>query len=50
MENTAQAISEWQKIVQHSRSDLAEAQARAKEFQELYMIQFDINTKLRQEL
>lgn len=50
MENTAQAIAEWQKIVEHSRQDLSEAQTRAKEFQDLYMVQFDINTKLRKEL
>jgi len=50
MENTTQAIAEWQKIVEHSRQDLAEAQNRAKEFQDLYMVQFDINTKLRKEL
>ena len=49
-ENLNLAINEWQKIVEQDESELAEAQTRAKEFQELYMIQFDINTKLRQEL
>lgn len=50
MENINTAIAEWQKIVTQNKSDLAEAQTRAKEFQELYIVQFDINTKLRQEL
>ena len=50
MENTAQAISEWQKIVEHSHQDLKEAKERAKELQDLYLVQFDINTKLRKEL
>lgn len=50
MENTAQAIAEWQKIVERSHKDLEEAKERAKELQDLYLIQFDINTKLRQEL
>ena len=50
MENTAQAIAEWQKIVERSHMDLEEEKARAKEFQDLYMVQFDINTKLRKEL
>jgi len=50
MENTAQAIAEWQKIVERSQKDLEEEKARAKEFQDLYMVQFDINTKLRKEL
>lgn len=50
MENTAQAIAEWQKIVERSHKDLEEEKARAKEFQDLYMVQFDINTKLRKEL
>ena len=50
MENTAQAISEWQKIVERSHQDLEEAKERAKELQDLYLVQFDINTKLRQEL
>ena len=50
MENTAQAIAEWQKIVERSHKDLEEEKTRAKEFQDLYMIQFDINTKLRKEL
>lgn len=50
MENTAQAIAEWQKIVERSHKDLEEAKKRAKELQDLYLIQFDINTKLRQEL
>lgn len=30
--------------------ELNEARTSAKEFQDLYMVQFDINTKLRQEL
>src|SRR5574344_1093942 len=46
MENTAQAIAEWQKIVERSHQDLK----RAKELQDLYLVQFDINTKLRKEL
>ena len=46
MENTAQAIAEWQKIVERSHQDLKEA----KELQDLYLVQFDINTKLRKEL
>ena len=50
MENTAQAIAEWQKIVERSHQDLKEAKERAKEFQDLYLVQFDINTKLRKEL
>ena len=50
MENTAQAIAEWQKIVERSHQDLKEAKERAKELQDLYLIQFDINTKLRKEL
>ena len=50
MENTAQAISEWQKIVERSHQDLEEAKERAKELQDLYLVQFDINTKLRKEL
>lgn len=50
MENTAQAIAEWQKIVERSHKDLEEEKSRAKEFQDLYMVQFDINTKLRKEL
>ena len=50
MENTAQAIAEWQKIVEHSHQDLKEAKERAKELQDLYLVQFDINTKLRKEL
>ena len=50
MENTAQAISEWQKIVERSHQDLKEAKERAKELQDLYLVQFDINTKLRKEL
>lgn len=50
MENTAQAIAEWQKIVERSHQDLEEAKKRAKELQDLYLVQFDINTKLRKEL
>ena len=50
MENTAQAIAEWQKIVERSHQDLREAKERAKELQDLYLVQFDINTKLRKEL
>ena len=50
MENTAQAIAEWQKIVERSHQDLTEAKERAKELQDLYLVQFDINTKLRKEL
>ena len=50
MENTAQAITEWQKIVERSHQDLEEAKERAKELQDLYLVQFDINTKLRKEL
>ena len=50
METTAQAISEWQKIVERSHQDLEEAKERAKELQDLYLVQFDINTKLRKEL
>ena len=50
MENTAQAIAEWQKIVERSHQDLKEAKQRAKELQDLYLVQFDINTKLRKEL
>ena len=50
MENTAQAIAEWQKIVERNHQDLKEAKERAKELQDLYLVQFDINTKLRQEL
>ncbi|MDO4212807.1 MAG: hypothetical protein Q4D10_01555 [Bacteroidales bacterium] len=50
MENTAQAIAELQKIVERSHKDLEEEKTRAKEFQDLYMVQFDINTKLRKEL
>ena len=50
MENTAQAIAEWQKIVELSHQDLEEAKERAKELQDLYLVQFDINTKLRKEL
>lgn len=50
MENTAQAIAEWQKIVERSHQDLEEAKQRAKELQDLYLVQFDINTKLRKEL
>lgn len=50
MENTAQAIAEWQKIVERNHQDLKEAKERAKELQDLYLIQFDINTKLRKEL
>ena len=50
IENTAQAIAEWQKIVERSHQDLKEAKQRAKELQDLYLVQFDINTKLRKEL
>ena len=50
MENTAQAIAEWQKIVERSHQDLKEAKERAKELQDLYLVQFYINTKLRKEL
>ena len=50
MENTAQAIAEGQKSVEHSHQDLKEAKERAKELQDLYLVQFDINTKLRKEL
>ena len=50
MENTAQAIAEWQKIVERSHQDLKETKERAKELQDLYLVQFDINTKLRKEL
>ena len=50
MENTAQAIAEWQKIVERSHQDLKKAKERAKELQDLYLVQFDINTKLRKEL
>ena len=50
MENTAQAIAEWQKIVERSHQDLKEVKERAKELQDLYLVQFDINTKLRKEL
>lgn len=50
MENIALAIAEWQKIVERSHQELEETKTRAKEFQELYMIQFDINTRLRKEL
>lgn len=50
MENINTAIAEWQKIVSQNKNDLSEAQTRAREFQELYMVQFDINTRLRQEL
>ena len=50
MENTAQAIAEWQKIVERSYQDLKEAKEREKELQDLYLVQFDINTKLRKEL
>ena len=50
MENTAQAIAEWQKIVERSHQDLEEAKKRAKELQDLYLVQFDINTKLRKDL
>ena len=50
MENTAQAIAEWQKIVERNHQDLKEAKERAKELQDLYLVQFDINTKLRKEL
>ena len=50
MENTAQAIAEWQTIVERSHQDLKEAKERAKELQDLYLVQFDINTKLRKEL
>ena len=50
MENTAQAIAEWQKIVERNHQDLEEAKERAKELQDLYLVQFDINTKLRKEL
>ena len=50
IENTAQAIAEWQKIVERSHQDLKEAKERAKELQDLYLVQFDINTKLRKEL
>ena len=50
MENTAKAIAEWQKIVERSHQDLKEAKERAKELQDLYLVQFDINTKLRKEL
>ena len=50
MENTAQAIAEWQKIVERSHQDLEKAKERAKELQDLYLVQFDINTKLRKEL
>ena len=50
MENTAQAIAEWQKIVERSHQDLKEAKERAKKLQDLYLVQFDINTKLRKEL
>ena len=50
MENTAQAIAEWQKNVERSHQDLEEAKERAKELQDLYLVQFDINTKLRKEL
>lgn len=49
-ENITTAIEQWQKIVGRSQSELEDAQTRAKEFRELYMIQFDINTKLRKEL
>ena len=50
MENTAQAIAEWQKIVERNHQDLKKAKERAKELQDLYLVQFDINTKLRKEL
>lgn len=50
IENINLAINEWQKIVERCRAELKEARTSAKEFQDLYMVQFDINTKLRQEL
>ena len=50
MEHTAQAMAEGQKIVERSHQDLKEAKERAKELQDLYLVQFDINTKLRKEL
>ena len=50
IENTAQAIAKWKKIVERSHQDLKEAMERAKELQDLYLVQFDINTKLRKEL
>lgn len=50
IENINLAIDEWQKIVERCRTELNEARISAKEFQDLYMVQFDINTKLRQEL
>ena len=50
MENTAQAIAEWQKIVERNHQDLKKAKELAKELQDLYLVQFDINTKLRKEL
>ena len=50
MENTAQAIAEWQKIVELNHQDLKKAKERAKELQDLYLVQFDINTKLRKDL
>lgn len=46
MENINTAIAEWQKIVSQNKSYRSEAQARARKFQELYMVQFDINTRL----
>lgn len=50
IENINLAIDEWQKIVERCRTELIEARTSAKECQDLYMVQFDINTKLRQEL
>ena len=50
IENINLAIDEWQKIAERCRTELNEARTSEKEFQDLYMVQFDINTKLRQEL
>ena len=49
IENISLAIDEWHRIVERCRAELNEARTSAIEFHDLYMVQFDMNTKLRQE-
>lgn len=49
IENINLAIDEWQRIVERCRAELNEARTSAIEFHDPYMVQFDMNTKLRQE-
>ncbi|MEE0317371.1 MAG: hypothetical protein UDS46_07750 [Bacteroidales bacterium] len=50
IENMEKTIEQWKEIVAQLRKDLNESQTRSKEFQDLYLAGFDLNTKLRKEL